>query len=92
MYCGCFILLSAGVQHRSDEFSISSLHGQVHVSVMEGNVLFNDALNTFYLRLYGIRNMVKDHSDSERGNPLLFPISSNNTYHSLCYTSPGALA
>ena len=32
----------------------------------EGNVLFNDALNTFYLRLYGIRHMVKDHSDSKR--------------------------
>ena len=36
----------------------------------EGNVLFNDTLNTFYLRLYGVRHMVKDHSDSERGNPL----------------------
>ena len=36
----------------------------------EGNVLFNDALNTFYLRLYGVRHMVKDHSDSEKGNPL----------------------
>ena len=72
----------------------------------EGNVLFNDALNTFYLRLYGVRHMVKDHSDSERGNPLpphrlLFLISSKgfymhhptqNTYHSLCYTSHGALA
>ena len=35
----------------------------------EGNVLFNDALNTFYLRLFGVRHniMVKDHSDSERG-------------------------
>ena len=33
---------------------------------MEGNVLFNDALNTFYLRLNGVRHMVKDHSDSER--------------------------
>ena len=32
----------------------------------ERNVLFNDALNTFYLRLYGVRHMVKDHSDSER--------------------------
>ena len=32
----------------------------------EGNVLFNDALNTFYLRLYGVRHMVKDHSDSEK--------------------------
>ena len=36
----------------------------------EGNVLFNDALNTFYLRLYGVRHMVKNHSDRERGNPL----------------------
>ena len=27
----------------------------------EGKVLFNDALNTFYLRLYGVRHMVKDH-------------------------------
>ena len=37
---------------------------------MEGNVLFNDTLNTFYLLLYGVGHMVKDHSDSERGNPL----------------------
>ena len=74
----------------------------------KGNALFNDALNTFYLRLYGVRHMVKDHSDSERGKPLpphrlLFLISSKgsficittqrgNTYHSLCYTSSGALA
>ena len=51
----------------------------------EGNVLVNDALNTFYLRLYGIENMVKDHSHSERGNPLpphglFFPISSNGSF------------
>ena len=39
--------------------------------MVEGNVLFNDALNTFYLRLYGVRHiMVKNHSDSERENPL----------------------
>ena len=37
----------------------------------ERNVLFNDTLNTFYLRLNGIGHMVKDHSDSERGNQLL---------------------
>ena len=37
---------------------------------IERNVSFNDAVNTFYLRLYGIRYMVKDHSDSEKGNPL----------------------
>ena len=36
----------------------------------ERNILFNDTLNTFYLRLYGVRHMVKDHSDSEKGNPL----------------------
>ena len=36
----------------------------------ERNVLFNDTLNTFYLRLYGVRHMVKDHSDSEKGNLL----------------------
>ena len=36
----------------------------------EGNVLFNDALNIFCLRLYSIGHMVKDLSDSERGNLL----------------------
>ena len=37
----------------------------------KGNVLFNDTLNTFYLWLYGVRHMVKEHSDNEKGNPLL---------------------
>ena len=51
----------------------------------EGNVLFNDALNTFYLCLYGVRHMVKYHTDSERGNPLpphglLFPINSKGSF------------
>ena len=51
----------------------------------ERNVLFNDALNTFYLRIYGVRHMVKDYSDSERGNlllphGLLFPISSKGSF------------
>ena len=32
----------------------------------EGNALYDDVLNTFYLRLYGVRHMIKDHSDSER--------------------------
>ena len=53
-----------------------------------GNVLFNDALNTFYLRLYGVGHMVKDHSDSERGNllpphRLLFPISRKGSFISV---------
>ena len=51
----------------------------------EGNALFNDILNTFYLRLYGVGHMVKDHSDSDRGNTLLphrllFPISSKGSF------------
>ena len=74
----------------------------------EGSVLFNDALNTFYLRLYGVRHMVEDHSDSERGNPLpphglLFRLTArvllyapshrqDSTYHGLCYTSRGEIA
>ena len=73
----------------------------------EGNILFNDAVNTFYLRLYGVRHMVKDHSDSERGTHyrhmgysfrlaatvLLYASShrQDNTYHGICYTSRGAL-
>ena len=32
----------------------------------EGNILLNNSLNTFYLWLYGMTLMVKDHSDSER--------------------------
>ena len=51
----------------------------------EGNVLFNHALNTFYLRLYCVKQMVKDHSDSEKGNALplhrlLFPINSKGSF------------
>ena len=53
----------------------------------EGNVLFNDTLNTFYIRLYDVGHMAKDHSDSDKGNPLpplnglLFPISSKGSFN-----------
>ena len=65
--------------------------GFADVNRKEGNVLFNDALNTFYLRLYGVRHMVKDHSDSETGNPLLphgllFPISSKGSFICIPHT------
>ena len=36
-------------------------HGQYNKE--EGNVLFNDTLNTLYLWLYGVGHMVKNHSD-----------------------------
>ena len=71
------------------------------VSKNQVNVLFNDALNTFYLWLYGKGPL------SEKANlllplhGLLFLISSNGSfictipqtgYHSLCGNSHGALA
>ena len=62
-------------------------------------LFFNGTLNTFYLRLYNVRHMVKEHSDSERGNTLpplhglLFLVArvllhapshrQDSTYHSL---------
>ena len=48
---------------------INAYHGK-------GMFLFNHTLNTFCLQLYGIGHMVKDNSDSKRGNlhGLLFPI------------------
>ena len=63
----------------------SELVGFVSESEKEGSVLFNDALNIFYLRLYGFGHMVNNHSDSERRNPLpphrlLFPNSSKGSF------------
>ena len=51
----------------------------------EGNVLFNNTLNTLCLRLDDIRHMVMDHTDSQRGNPLPphglhFPIGSKGSF------------
>ena len=50
----------------------------------EGNLLFNNALNTFLIRLYGVGHMVKYNSDSETVNlllhGLLFLISSKGSF------------
>ena len=46
----------------------------------ERNVLFNDALSTFYLRLYGVRHMVKDHSDSEKEGREMFYLTTHSTH------------
>ena len=78
------------------------------VVLVEGNVLFNDTFNTFYLWLYSIGHMAKNHSDNDRGNqlPLLHGlfllISSKGPFYmhcpaqditySFCYTSCGAMA
>ena len=61
----------------------------------EENDLFNDAFNTFYLRLYGIKHMVQDHSHRKRGNRLaarvLLHASSHrqdNTWHTTAFVTP----
>ena len=51
----------------------------------KGNAFFNDTINTFYLRLYAVGHMVKDHSDSERGylmppHGLLFLINKKGSF------------
>ena len=49
---------------------------------MEGRKenVFNDALNTFYLRLYGVGHMVEDHSDSTRGRKEMFCLTTHSTH------------
>ena len=42
-------------------------------------------LKTFYLQLYGIRHMIKDPSDSERGNPLS---PHNRIAHTTAFVTP----
>ena len=49
----------------------------------EGHISFNDAVNTFYLRLYGVRH--NRTTQIVRGNPLpphglLFPINSKGSF------------
>ena len=89
----CFVPVNNGVSNHNDKLKLSYPNGgsllnpkrPVILGRKEGNALFNDALNTFYVRLYGVRHMIKDHSDSEKGNPLppyrlLFPISSKGSF------------
>ena len=58
--------------------------------VQEGNVLFNDAVNTFLIWLYGDGHVVKGHSDSKIENlllplhGLLFMINSKDSF--ICRT------
>ena len=65
----------------------------------DGNILFNNALNTFYLWLYGIEHMVKT-TQKLRGNPLLhFWLEARDIYmhhptdmtaHSMAFVTPVA--
>ena len=67
LICDVRIYISSSYKVFNCHSEICQLH---HNTKRERNVLFNDILNKFYLRLYGVRHMVKDHSDSEKGNPL----------------------
>ena len=71
----------------------------------EGSVLFNESLNTFYLRLYDVRHMVIIAREETRcchmGYSLRLAVKvllyasfhrQDNTYHGICYTSREALA
>ena len=68
----------------------------------EGNILFNDTLNTFYLRLYGVIQIAREktccrhigYSFRLTARVLLYAPShrQDNTYHNLYYTSRGPLA
>ena len=70
----------------------------------EGNVLFNDTLNTFFIYGYGKRTtqIVKEETKCRHvgysfqlaARVLLYAPShrQDSTYHGLCYTSRGALA
>ena len=68
----------------------------------EISVLFNDALNTFYLWLYGVRQIAREEThyrymgySFRLAESVLLYVSAHrqdNTYHILCYPSCGALA
>ena len=90
-YCrvdDCYLNRTSSCVNKSSLICLRYLHTLVIPLLTgrkEGNVLFNDALNTFYLRLYGVKHMIKDHSDSEKENPLLrhkllFPINSKGSF------------
>ena len=66
-YNGLFLFNFSGSYYFHEYHVLMGWHSSTR---KEGNVLFNDTLNTFYLRLYGVSHIVKDHSDSDRGNPL----------------------
>ena len=81
------------IHHTRNERSyhgVTHQNGRKFVQIKEGNMLFNDVLNTFYLQLYGVRHMEKDHSAASVLLNALFH-GQNCTYQGLCYTSRGTL-
>ena len=69
----------------ADPVPIEIREGGVEISRADLATSHKGRKEMFYLRLYGVGHMVKDHSDSERGNPLpphglLFPISIKGSF------------
>ena len=63
-------------------FLITRSNGGIAIGIYKkrkkGNVLFTDALNTFYLQLYGIgltQIAIEDHSDSKKATFLMTTLS-----------------
>ena len=84
-----------GVQF--DEVTMDGRAVKVGSLLTEGRkeMFYLTTLSThFYLRLYGVRHMVKDYSFRLAARVLLYAPShrQDSTYHDLCYTSCGALA
>ena len=101
--CAAAVGRTGHLQNPGDNGQKNWQSGHLQYNRKEGNVLFNDALNTFYVRLYGVRHMVKDQSICCRHMVYSFRLAArvllyasshrqDNTYHGLCYTSRGALA
>ena len=68
------LVMESGKSERSPSIALEGIQSWYsHESSVynEGrNVLFNNALNTYYLWLYDVGHVVMDHSDSERESPL----------------------
>ena len=79
--CCCDILVDA-----RDVMNKCNTYHEYEVTKEGRKCFYLTTLSThFYLWLYGIRHKAKDHSDSERGNPLpphglLFPVNSKGSF------------
>ena len=83
--------------HRTERTLLPQLHLTPLMECRKEKKI-NDALITFYLRLYGVRHMVKDHNIPREetryfwlATRVLSSPRQNNTYH-ICYINRGALA
>ena len=70
---------------QSEVFVVTVAVGITCIKGANGMFYLTTHSTHFILRLFGVRHMIKDHSDSERRNPLpslhgIFPISSKGFF------------